>query len=155
MSLSRLDPTLRALDGRRNRLRNCKIAINRTLDRPLDGLLNRLLYASRLTAHALPANIRPAHIVPARGALANLVDAMEVETTHRLGNKLRGGSAGSGSYRAINQGWKRWVWNYHLPLFTPPTHSIFIVAQPQHNHGKGERTQSRFRAQKGPKRSTT
>ena len=40
-------------------------------------------------------NIRPAHIVPAHGALANLVDAMEVETTHRLvvlGNKLGGGS---------------------------------------------------------------
>ena len=30
-------------------------------------------------------------------ALANLVNAMEVETAHRLGNKLRGGSAGCGS----------------------------------------------------------
>ena len=78
-------------------------ATNRTLDRPLGRLLNRLLYASRLAAHALPANIRPVHIAPAHGAL---VDAMEVETTHRLGNKL---SAGCG---IINF----WVWNYHLPL---------------------------------------
>ena len=31
-------------------------------------------------------------------ALANLVDALEVETTHLLGNKLRGGSAGCESY---------------------------------------------------------
>jgi len=28
--------------------------------------------------------------------MANLVDALEVETTHRLGNKLGGGSAGCG-----------------------------------------------------------
>ena len=35
-------------------------------------------------------------------ALANLVDAMEVEATHRLGNKLRGWKR-CGSYRAINQ----------------------------------------------------
>ena len=54
--------------------------------------------------------------------LANLVDAVEVETTHLLGNKLRGGSAGCGSYRAINQGVKAlgvelsiFGWNSHLP----------------------------------------
>ena len=57
---------------------------NRTLDRPLDKLLNRLFYTTRLTAHALPANIRPVYIVPAHGGLANLVEAMEVETTHRV-----------------------------------------------------------------------
>ena len=46
--------------------------------------MKRLFYTTRLTAHALPANIRPAHIVPTHGALAILVDAMEVETTHRV-----------------------------------------------------------------------
>ena len=33
-----------------------------------------------------------------------LVDAMEVESAYRLGNKLRGGSAGCGAYRETNQG---------------------------------------------------
>ena len=37
-------------------------------------------------------------------ALANLVDAMEVETKHRFGNKLSGGRAGCELYRAISQG---------------------------------------------------
>ena len=46
--------------------------------------MKRLFYTTQLTAHALPANILPAHIAPAHGALANLVDAMEVETTHRV-----------------------------------------------------------------------
>ena len=58
-----------------------KMARNGTIDRPLDKVLNRLLYTSRLTAHALPANTRPAHIVPAHGVLENLVDAIEVAST--------------------------------------------------------------------------
>ena len=37
-------------------------------------------------------------------ALANRVDAMEVETKHRFGNKLSGGRAGCELYRAISQG---------------------------------------------------
>ena len=58
-------------------------------------------------------------------ALANLVDAIEVETTHQLGNKLRGGSAGCGSYRAINQGVEALGVELSFTLKIKQTHPLY------------------------------